>query len=246
MCGPEKWPGECSQGLALDGGVGDGRIAQSPPLLDAGPSTDAVSPPGHLSPDGSSMPSMPVDGGGACSDMCRLDDGVCVDGSRRRCVVLPGGCTGWSEPMICPAPQTCPAGRSDCGCVPDNACTEIGSKRCSAAGLQTCVMNGSCREWGAAIACQAPRLCEASPGGGACVCPSGSGLTSCESACVNLTSDSKNCGACGRDCLGGVCQNGACQPKQVTASPLSAGDWRLARIACTSSIRRGLAGSGDL
>ena len=31
------------------------------------------------------------------------------------------------------------------------------------------------------------------------------------SSCVDTTSDSKNCGACGHDCLGGTCSGGACQ-----------------------------------
>jgi hypothetical protein len=31
-------------------------------------------------------------------------------------------------------------------------------------------------------------------------------------ACVDTTSDSKNCGTCGHDCLGGTCSGGQCQP----------------------------------
>jgi hypothetical protein len=37
-------------------------------------------------------------------------------------------------------------------------------------------------------------------------------LCSASNACVDLTSDGKNCGACGRDCLGGTCASGQCQP----------------------------------
>jgi hypothetical protein len=31
-------------------------------------------------------------------------------------------------------------------------------------------------------------------------------------SCVDLTSDQKNCGACGHDCLGGACTDSQCQP----------------------------------
>jgi hypothetical protein len=34
-------------------------------------------------------------------------------------------------------------------------------------------------------------------------------------ACVDLTSDGKNCGACGHDCLGGTCSGGQCQPVMI-------------------------------
>ena len=57
-------------------------------------------------------------------------------------------------------------------------------------------------------------------GDGACV--SGECRISCNAtypvlcavpgACVDLTSDDKNCGSCGHDCLGGTCAGGQCQP----------------------------------
>jgi hypothetical protein len=34
-------------------------------------------------------------------------------------------------------------------------------------------------------------------------------------ACVDLASDGKNCGACGRDCLGGTCTSGQCRPMLI-------------------------------
>lgn len=37
-------------------------------------------------------------------------------------------------------------------------------------------------------------------------------LCSASSSCVDTTSDGKNCGACGHDCLGGACTSGQCQP----------------------------------
>jgi hypothetical protein len=40
-------------------------------------------------------------------------------------------------------------------------------------------------------------------------------LCSASSACVDTTSDGKNCGACGHDCLGGACTAGQCQAVQL-------------------------------
>jgi hypothetical protein len=44
--------------------------------------------------------------------------------------------------------------------------------------------------------------------------PSGcdGGTVLCGGRCVNETSDGKNCGACGHDCLGGQCVSSTCQP----------------------------------
>jgi len=40
-------------------------------------------------------------------------------------------------------------------------------------------------------------------------------LCSSSSSCVDTTSDGKNCGACGHDCLGGACLAGQCQPVEL-------------------------------
>jgi len=51
---------------------------------------------------------------------------------------------------------------------------------------------------------------------GKCEIVCGPGTADCDqnpaTECQDLSSDSKNCGACGRDCLGGVCDLGECQP----------------------------------
>src|SRR5262245_60386103 len=41
--------------------------------------------------------------------------------------------------------------------------------------------------------------------------------TDCSGTCVDLSTHPKNCGACGRDCLGGPCQEAMCQPVVVAA-----------------------------
>jgi hypothetical protein len=38
----------------------------------------------------------------------------------------------------------------------------------------------------------------------------GGNTSACGPVCVDLTTDGKNCGRCGRDCLGAACTNGAC------------------------------------
>jgi hypothetical protein len=41
---------------------------------------------------------------------------------------------------------------------------------------------------------------------------SGCPLTECAGACTNTMGDARNCGFCGHDCLGAVCDNGRCYP----------------------------------
>ncbi|HTQ42058.1 MAG TPA: hypothetical protein VMI75_04815 [Polyangiaceae bacterium] len=55
----------------------------------------------------------------------------------------------------------------------------------------------------------------ANDGGSPLTCDGG--LTACGEQCADLASDPKNCGACGHDCLGGLCTASACQP--VTLAP---------------------------
>jgi Stigma-specific protein, Stig1 len=44
------------------------------------------------------------------------------------------------------------------------------------------------------------------------------GLTQCATSCIDLTSDTHNCGACAHDCLGQTCSNGACTPIVLSSS----------------------------
>src|SRR6478736_2460071 len=46
----------------------------------------------------------------------------------------------------------------------------------------------------------------------ACASPCTREQTACVVACVDTTADSKNCGSCGHDCQGGLCQDSTCQP----------------------------------
>jgi hypothetical protein len=40
-------------------------------------------------------------------------------------------------------------------------------------------------------------------------------LTNCSGDCVDLTSDPQHCGACGHDCMGGLCTASKCQPHPI-------------------------------
>jgi hypothetical protein len=44
----------------------------------------------------------------------------------------------------------------------------------------------------------------------ACSCDSDAGLSCCASDCVDLATDSNNCGMCGRGCAGALCVAGSC------------------------------------
>jgi hypothetical protein len=43
--------------------------------------------------------------------------------------------------------------------------------------------------------------------------------TACPGACVDLTQSANHCGACGHDCIGGMCDAGACAPYTVAKQP---------------------------
>jgi hypothetical protein len=57
---------------------------------------------------------------------------------------------------------------------------------------------------------------------GACVFACNTGFLDCAgtgaSCATDATSDPKSCGACGHDCLGGVCSGGACQPVALASA----------------------------
>ncbi len=94
----------------------------------------------------------------------------------------------WQTPISCDF--TCQSGECGGDCTP-------ASVRCDAVSAQRCDETGTWQD--------APR-CE--PGG---ACPAGS-VEQCGDVCTSLESDPLHCGACGHDCLGGVCTGGRCQP----------------------------------
>jgi hypothetical protein len=102
--------------------------------------------------------------------------------ARASCLGAGAGCPAGSE---CSNDLCCPAGQAGCGAV------------CCAAG-QSCV-EGVCSSGGT--------------GGNTDTGPSGcaAGQTLCGGACVDLQSDGKHCGACGKACESGrFCSQGSC------------------------------------
>lgn len=96
---------------------------------------------------------------------------------------------GWCE-------KTCPSGRTLCG----NECVDLTKDD------ENC---GSCDNRCSALTPPAgglPYSCV----GGTCVTDCPSGLTICDSQCVNLLEDNANCGSCGHSCGNYACEQGSC------------------------------------
>jgi hypothetical protein len=104
------------------------------------------------------------------------------------CMIAAGGCAGECQPA---------------------------TRRCepSTGVPQVCNSQGA---WENQAACQNGFTCTIATG----LCTTcNSPKTACSStACVDLQSDAGNCGACGHDCLGGLCSLGKCQPVAVTGT----------------------------
>ena len=121
----------------------------------------------------------------------------------------------------CDPTATCtntPAGSFTCSC--DDGYTGDGVTCCSAAQKfygGTCVNPRTDREhWGdCGVECQDTSVCAACKGSCpeqpvARCCPTGR-RTNCADTCVNLTTDERNCGRCGKQCRANqVCKRGEC------------------------------------
>jgi hypothetical protein len=141
----------------------------------------------------------------ACTGSCEACD---LSASPGTCTVLPSGSAPHAGHAACAGTNEC---AGTCTGAANGACTfptgTCGSASCSANASQaagTC-NQGSCT-MPAPVTCKPGATCS----GNACACPLGT--SDCTSACANLDSDPKHCGACGHDCLGGTCEGGYCKP----------------------------------
>ncbi|MEZ4407922.1 MAG: hypothetical protein R3A52_15820 [Polyangiales bacterium] len=200
--------------------AGSGGCAQTGTLVCSGTATTC-----SASPRTSGSCSSPAGGvcgaGGACacpsgqsncSGTCRVlsSDVNHCGACGNACVAPVGGSVSCASGSCV---QACPAGQSNCGgfCRPTGAgCTSAGTGGCAQSGSVVCAGTGT--------ACSAsPRTSGScsSPSGGVCgaggACACGAGLSNCGGACVNLSDDGNNCGACGRACgAGRACAAGVC------------------------------------
>jgi hypothetical protein len=192
---------------ALDVRSDAGLDATTEPLLDGGsdanlnaaPSPgDAASDVGTETEDASDL----SEAGLACTSQTTQ----CSGNDVQTC----SGTGTWVTTSTCP--YVCSGGACTGVCVPD----AIGCA--SSTQTETCGSNG---QWGNPSTCPSVQNATATCSNGICGFSCDAGYTNCNGSCVDLASDSNNCGSCGRPCCGGgACSNDVCQQ---TAIPNPAG-----------------------
>jgi hypothetical protein len=177
--------------------------------------------------DGGDCPCLPARcPAGACGT---LDDGC---GGTLDC----GGCSAGQSCLdnVCLVecqPRSCAGAGAQCGLISDGCggqidCGICDAGACGGAGVpnhcacRTVCPPRACTNWPdgcshllpcGTLACTPPAMCiMADPSsGGACGCDAP--LTDCDGTCVDLSSDSANCGKCGNACpWPGICRAGQC------------------------------------
>jgi hypothetical protein len=162
--------------------------------------------------DGPGAPAARDDTGEAQEALCRCPRG-------ESCCA--GGCTTLGSDVndcgacgnVCPTPENataactggvcgfvCASGFGDCDGNPSNGCEAALDtvENCGGCGNQCPTVGGVCHDIG--------------HGGFRCACTSLDDVI-CDGQCVDLTTDSDNCGACGAACGAGlVCNGGGCCP----------------------------------
>lgn len=157
----------------------------------------------------------PCTGDGACAGYCGGNSAACTfptaacgtaecksDGFHGAGACKSGSCV---LPSVQACANACDVSAGCTGvCKPDalqcNPQTDVPQK-CTASG-----------GWKDQTACSNGYKCNQ----GACQCPAPKSV--CDQACIDTSSDPKNCGSCKHDCLGGTCSGGQCQPVAVASS----------------------------
>ena len=147
---------------------------------------------GEAAPDGAPRDGPPPDGG--LADVTSIDAPLETSPSD---VGGPDTASADANPADAPPPDASPCGPGEhlCGV--------------------TCVLNDVHHCGPSCVKCGAPKYATATCDGTTCgyACK----YASCSGTCVDPSTDPKNCGACGHDCLGGGCVSGACQPVIVAS-----------------------------
>jgi hypothetical protein len=160
--------------------------------------------PDAAQPDTASPPS--------CTSACALGKTRCGAAGIQTCVMLMNGCAGWDADVVCPAPQTCPAGGTGCECPAANACPQENKIQCGpGGGTEKCTKTGACLVWGSEAACTVTN--------GNATCTAGQcGVVSCQSGfnlCGKRCAADTDVTACGSGCK--TC------PAVANASPTCSG-----------------------
>jgi hypothetical protein len=142
----------------------------------------------------------------ACNSPGSLGSCVAVTTPRTPCAGSGGVCGGRCDGIqrsTCVFPDSTHACGSPASCtsnIQTSATSCAGNGTCSEAATKPCGIYGC--------------------SGTACAKSCPTGHTACETACANLQMDTKNCGACGHDCLPGAsCKAGLCLPAIVLENP---------------------------
>ena len=132
-----------------------------------------------------------------CTNQCTLAATRCGGAGLETCTAQGNGCTAWNAGTACGAHQTCTTtgSTSSCTCVADAYCTSTADACSSGTTYVVCGQDadGCYYELGS-MTCQANSTCT----GGTCQCKSG--YTPCSGSCVDVNTDSSNCGSCGHVC----------------------------------------------
>ncbi len=147
---------------------------------------------------------LPSDAGCMMGDDTCNNGGACNAGDKRcteRTLQTCDATGKWDEGSACLF--ACVINACGGSCVPN-------VKRCGMGAnmVETCDATGT---WVADSAC-AGGTPECSDG--MCRCSK----TTCQDTCTDTTTDAKNCGRCGRDCLGGTCTQGKCSVVELGAA----------------------------
>jgi len=157
---------------------------------------------------------LPCADGYCCDRACTGSCEACnVATSLGTCTTLAANAVPHASHATCVATDATCAGYcngSSAACFyPSSACGTASCTGNTSQAAGTC-SNGACAK-PAAQTCTNGNTCQASTG--TCICSN----TTCGTSCVNLATDSNNCGSCGHDCLGGTCSGSQCQAAVVAS-----------------------------
>lgn len=119
----------------------------------------------------------------------------------------PSNCAGVCCNNVCYSGSSCPSSCSGCSGTCCNSQCFAAGLQCCGCDVHVCVASGFILFSCSAGACPANSYCTTSQ-----QCQCNTGFSVCGSSCVNLQTDSSNCGQCGTVC---PCSGGQCSELSV-------------------------------